>query len=168
MAAAQTCLRASFSPLQTSTLSCECGPSSSKSIAFRGTNRSQTAYNVGSAHSFSNEALLSAASVPRPLAGSRLRGVPAPRMSLSFGDEGKHEAKFQKGDKVKVCQSAIVFHVPKTPELDLQNMEGEVVDVLYEYKGKPISANLPYKVKFEKGEKPFSAHLREDELEPAS
>jgi hypothetical protein len=89
-------------------------------------------------------------------------------MSVSFGDQGKHEAKYQKGDKVKVCQSAIVYYVPKTPQLDLQNLEGEVADVLYEFKGKPILANLPYKVKFEKEGKPFFAHLREDEIELAS
>lgn len=168
MAAAQVCVRVPISPLQSSTFSCDCRPSSSKSLVVWGTRQSQIAYNVGSTHTFSHEALRNAVPVRRTQAESRPRGVRASGMSVSFGGGEKHEAKFQKGDKVKVCQSAIVFHVPKTPEVDLQSWEGEVADVLYEFKGKPISANLPYKVKFQKDGKPFFAHLREDEIELAS
>lgn len=68
------------------------------------------------------------------------------------------------GDRVRVQQSVIVYHYPKhrNQPLDIQGMEGEVVDVVDQWQGRPISANLPIKVKFEKK---FSAHMSEDELE---
>jgi hypothetical protein len=167
MAATQACTRASFSSLQATRFSCECRPSSTKSLLVRSISCRQAARELSSIHHNANGVLLS---VHEQKARKSIRaiGTRASGMSVSFGDQGKHEAKFQKGDKVKVCQSAIVYHVPKTPQLDLQNLEGEVADVLYEFKGKPISANLPYKVKFEKEGKPFFAHLREDEIELAS
>jgi hypothetical protein len=62
-----------------------------------------------------------------------------------------------------------VFHVPKNPELDINGMEGEVKDVVTTFKGKPISATLPYKVQMvlTRGEesRKFFVHLKEDEFE---
>ncbi|WP_071518182.1 ferredoxin-thioredoxin reductase variable chain [Geitlerinema sp. PCC 9228] len=68
------------------------------------------------------------------------------------------------GDRVRVKQSVTVYHHPKhrNQPLDIKGMEGEIVDVIQQWQGRPVSANLPIKVKFEKK---FSAHLREDELE---
>lgn len=68
------------------------------------------------------------------------------------------------GDRVRVKESVIVYHYPsqRNQAFDLQGMEGEIVGVLQEWQGRPISANFPLQVKF--GDK-FKAHLRETELE---
>ncbi len=41
-------------------------------------------------------------------------------------------------------------------------MEGEVVAIVLEWHGRPVSANLPVQVQFDKK---FRGHFREDELE---
>jgi len=68
------------------------------------------------------------------------------------------------GDRVRVNQSVVVYHHPKHRQqpFDLQGMEGTIQDIITEWQGRPISANLPIKVKFEKK---FSAHLQEDEVD---
>lgn len=70
------------------------------------------------------------------------------------------------GDRVRVKTSVRVFHYPQKMHqaVDIQGLEGEVHSIATEYKGKTISANLPICVKLQ-GERPFLAHLREDELE---
>lgn len=71
---------------------------------------------------------------------------------------------FSVGDRVQVAQSIVVYHHPdhRNQEFDLQGQEGEVVQIVKEYKGRPISANFPYLVKF--GAK-FKVHLQAFELE---
>jgi Ferredoxin thioredoxin reductase variable alpha chain len=67
------------------------------------------------------------------------------------------------GERVRVSQSVVVFTHPEhrgTP-FDLQGQEGEVVSVLNEWKGRPISPTLPVVVAFGR----FRAHFRSDELE---
>lgn len=73
----------------------------------------------------------------------------------------------QIGDRVRVKESVIVYHHPKSRNQakDVKGMEGEVVGLASEWQGKPISANLPLQVQFEKK---FKAHFREDELEVLS
>ncbi|MDJ0742374.1 MAG: ferredoxin-thioredoxin reductase variable chain [Xenococcaceae cyanobacterium MO_167.B27] len=68
------------------------------------------------------------------------------------------------GDRVRVKESVIVYHYPKKRQqpFDLKGMEGEVIDVMTEYKGRPISPNLPVLVKFDKR---FKAHFQKQELE---
>ena len=68
------------------------------------------------------------------------------------------------GDRVRVIQSVIVYHYPKNKKepYDIKGMEGTIQEIVTEWQGRPISANLPVKVKFEKK---FTAHLREDEVE---
>jgi hypothetical protein len=76
-------------------------------------------------------------------------------------------ADFMKvGDRVRVKESITVYHYPKKihEAVDLKGMEGEIQKLATDYHGKPISANFPLHVKLE-GERPFLAHLREDELE---
>lgn len=83
----------------------------------------------------------------------------------------KAESKF--GAKVRVKVPLKVYHVPKLPEFDLTGKVGVLKEYVGVYKGKRISANLPYKVEFVADEvssrsgKPvkFIAHLREDEFE---
>lgn len=78
--------------------------------------------------------------------------------------EQKRERVMQIGDRVRVVTSVIVYHHPqnKKQPFDLQGMEGEIIDILTEYEGRPISANLPLLVEFEPK---FKAHFREAELE---
>ncbi len=68
----------------------------------------------------------------------------------------------QPGDKVRVSSSVVVFHHPqhRGQAFDLEGQEGEVVSVLADWKGRPISPTLPVVVAFGK----FKAHLRSDEL----
>ncbi len=68
------------------------------------------------------------------------------------------------GDRVRVVQSVVVYHHPqhKKQPFDIKEMEGEVVEIIKDWQGRPVSANLPILVKFEKT---FKAHLRENELE---
>ncbi|GAB4279636.1 MAG: ferredoxin-thioredoxin reductase variable chain [Oscillatoriaceae cyanobacterium] len=69
------------------------------------------------------------------------------------------------GDRVRVKTSVVVYHHPqyRNQAFDLQGQEGEIVAILHEWEGKPITANLPFQVQFDKK---FKAHLREDEIEP--
>ena len=68
------------------------------------------------------------------------------------------------GDRVRVKESIIVYHHPehRSEGFDLKGAEGEVLKIATEWKGRPVSANLPILVKFSKK---FKAHLRENELE---
>lgn len=69
----------------------------------------------------------------------------------------------QPGDRVKVSQSVVVWNHPQHRNIgyDLQGQEGEVVNVLNDWKGRTISPTLPVVVAFGK----FRAHFRADELE---
>ncbi|XP_050374886.1 ferredoxin-thioredoxin reductase, variable chain [Argentina anserina] len=74
------------------------------------------------------------------------------------------------GARVKVTVPLKVYHVPKVAEVDITGMEGEVKQYVALWKGKRISANLPYKVQFfvdvqGRGPVKFFAHLKEDEFE---
>ncbi len=68
------------------------------------------------------------------------------------------------GDRVRVKTSVIVYHHPehKAQPFEIKEQEGEVTAVVTQWQGRPVSANLPIQVKFDKK---FRAHLREDELE---
>ncbi len=68
------------------------------------------------------------------------------------------------GDQVRVTTSVIVYHHPKHKQqpFDLKEMEGEIVAILMDWQGRPISANLPILVQFEK---PFKAHFQGNEIE---
>jgi len=70
----------------------------------------------------------------------------------------------QVGDRVRVKTSVIVYHHPQHRQqpLDIQGMKGSVEAIVTEWQGRPVSANFPIRVKFEKK---FKAHLHEDELE---
>lgn len=70
----------------------------------------------------------------------------------------------KKGDRVRVIKSVIVYHYPKNKKqpFDIKGMEGEIHEYMTEWRGRPISPNLPVVVKFDKK---FKAHLREDEVE---
>ncbi len=71
------------------------------------------------------------------------------------------------GDKVRIKESIIVYHHPehRSQAFDLKGSEGEVIAIVTEWQGRPVSANLPIYVQFSKK---FKAHLRENELEVVS
>ncbi|HEY9618608.1 MAG TPA: ferredoxin-thioredoxin reductase variable chain [Microcoleaceae cyanobacterium] len=71
---------------------------------------------------------------------------------------------FAVGSRVRVAQSVVVYHHPqhRNQPFDLQGQEGEVVEVVKEWHGKPVSANFPFLIKFD-GK--FKAHLQAHELE---
>ncbi|NER06932.1 MAG: ferredoxin--nitrite reductase [Okeania sp. SIO3C4] len=68
------------------------------------------------------------------------------------------------GDRVRVNTSVIVYIHPENrgQPFDLKNQEGEVIGIVNEWKGRPVSANLPILVKFTAK---FKVHLKEEELE---
>ncbi|WP_267382731.1 ferredoxin-thioredoxin reductase variable chain [Cyanobacterium sp. uoEpiScrs1] len=68
------------------------------------------------------------------------------------------------GDRVRVMASTIVYHFPqhKKQPFDLKGMEGEIINIITNWQGRPVSANFPILVKFDKR---FKAHFRDRELE---
>jgi hypothetical protein len=68
------------------------------------------------------------------------------------------------GDRVRVKESVIVYHHPqhRNQPFDIKGLEGEVAALVKEWQGRPVSANFPLQVRFDKR---FKAHLREEELE---
>jgi Ferredoxin thioredoxin reductase variable alpha chain len=66
------------------------------------------------------------------------------------------------GDRVTVSSSVVVFTHPehRGQPFDLEGQQGEVVNVIDGWKGRPVSPTLPVVVAFGK----FRAHFREDEL----
>ncbi|GBG81389.1 hypothetical protein CBR_g32063 [Chara braunii] len=86
------------------------------------------------------------------------------------GNGAPAQGSITKGAVVRVKAPLVVYHVPKQPSLNLEGMEGKVVDIVDMWKGQHLSANLPYKVAFEqdlggtgKATK-FFAHFTEDEI----
>lgn len=68
------------------------------------------------------------------------------------------------GDRVRVKTSVIVYIHPehRNQAFDLQGSEGNIVSIMTDWNGRPISPNLPIIVDL--GKK-LKAHFREDELE---
>ncbi len=68
------------------------------------------------------------------------------------------------GDRVRIITSIVVYHYPqqKNQPFELKGLEGEIVDIINGWRGRPVSANLPILVQFENK---FKAHLHETELE---
>ena len=80
------------------------------------------------------------------------------------GEETLGSKVMKAGDRIRVKESVIVYHHPenRNQPFDIKGLEGEVINVVTEWQGRPVSANLPIYVKFSKR---FKAHLRENELE---
>ncbi|KAJ9179622.1 hypothetical protein P3X46_011391 [Hevea brasiliensis] len=90
--------------------------------------------------------------------------------TVTKGEEEGEEAEKRIGAKVRVKVPLKVYHVPRVPEVDLTGKEGHLKQYVALWKGKRISANLPYKVEFVvgiegRGPVKFFAHLREDEFD---
>ena len=83
------------------------------------------------------------------------------------GEETLGSKVMKAGDRIRIKESVIVYHHPehRSQPFDIKGLEGEVISVVTEWQGRPVSANLPIYVKFSKK---FKAHLRENELELVS
>ncbi|KAF7137424.1 hypothetical protein RHSIM_Rhsim07G0056900 [Rhododendron simsii] len=99
---------------------------------------------------------------------------PAAEVSPSgaFSEEDKKAAAAAEkiGARVRVKVPLKVYHVPRVPEVDLTGKEGKLKQYVAVWKGKRISANMPFKVEFVeevegRGAVKFFAHLKEDEFE---
>lgn len=68
------------------------------------------------------------------------------------------------GDRVRVKESVVVYHHPehRGQPFDIKGLEGDVVAIINQWQGRPVSANLPIQVKFDKK---FKGHFRDNELE---
>lgn len=68
------------------------------------------------------------------------------------------------GDHVRVKESVVVYHHPehRGNGFDIKGTEGEVVAIVTQWQGRPVSANFPFLVRFSKK---FKAHLRDFEIE---
>ncbi|AFY72457.1 Ferredoxin thioredoxin reductase variable alpha chain [Synechococcus sp. PCC 7502] len=71
------------------------------------------------------------------------------------------------GDRISVVESIKVYHHPshKGEAFDIQGLEGEIIAIITEWHGRPISPNYPYEVKL--GDK-FKVHLGSHEIKLAS
>ena len=81
-------------------------------------------------------------------AATQRPGVASTRASCRRSALQIHASGLAEGVRVRVKQPITVYHVPKLPNLSLLGVEGTVAQVVKEHKGKPVSANLPYKVAF--------------------
>ena len=83
------------------------------------------------------------------------------------GEETLGSKVMKVGDRVRVKESVIVYHHPehRNQPFDIKGLEGDVLGIVNEWHGRPVSANLPVYVQFSKK---FKAHLRENEIEPIS
>ncbi|KAL6981186.1 hypothetical protein U1Q18_022817 [Sarracenia purpurea var. burkii] len=89
---------------------------------------------------------------------------------MSEEDEKDAAAGAKIGARVRVKVPLKVYHVPRVAEIDLSGKEGTLKQYVAVWKGKRISANLPFKVGFVadvegRGPVKFFAHLKEDEFE---
>lgn len=85
-------------------------------------------------------------------------------MELLVGEQTTDFKIMKIGDRVRVKTSVIVYHNPehRGEAFDIKGLEGDVLGIVTEWHGRPVSANLPILVQFSKK---FKAHLRENELE---
>lgn len=68
------------------------------------------------------------------------------------------------GDRIRIIESIIVYHHPEHRQeaFDLKGMEGEIINIISDWEGRPLSANLPLLVKI--SEK-FKVHVCDNEVE---
>jgi hypothetical protein len=68
------------------------------------------------------------------------------------------------GDRVRVTKSIKVYTHPehRGEAFDIEGMEGEIINIITDWHGRPISPNYPIQVQL--GKK-FKVHLGEPELE---
>lgn len=107
---------------------------------------------------------------------SRSRRAPAPAVAGSRkrtvvvqASDNSDATAIPDGATVRVTKPVKIYHAPKLGEsVELEGQEGKVVGNAALYKGKVLSANLPYKVQFniDKDGSPVKllVHLSDEEL----
>jgi len=67
------------------------------------------------------------------------------------------------GTRIRVTTSVLIYHHPEHRNIafDLNGHEGEVVAIATSWKGRPVSANFPFVVKFTPK---LKVHLTEQEM----
>lgn len=83
-----------------------------------------------------------------PAMTSRRRRSVRSEVAVELGGTLPSETGAAAGNRIKITASIKVYHIPTVPEFDLQGCEGEIRDILGEWKGKSVSANLPLKTQF--------------------
>ena len=70
-------------------------------------------------------------------------------LCISFIKQDNRRLYMKIGDRVRVCSSVLVYIHPehKGQPFDIKDHEGEVINIINEWKGRPVSANLPILVK---------------------
>jgi Ferredoxin thioredoxin reductase variable alpha chain len=68
------------------------------------------------------------------------------------------------GTRIRVVESVVIYHHPehRSQPFELKGQEGDVVAIVKEWQGRPVSANFPILVKF--GGK-LKVHLQDFEVE---
>lgn len=68
------------------------------------------------------------------------------------------------GARIRVIESVVIYHHPehRSQPLDIKGQEGEVLAIVTEWRGRPVSANFPILVKFSPK---LKVHLQEFEIE---
>mmetsp|Transcript_37663 Transcript_37663/g.83870 ORF Transcript_37663/g.83870 Transcript_37663/m.83870 type:complete len:117 (-) Transcript_37663:543-893(-) len=92
------------------------------------------------------------------------------RLTVHASGNGVSTGAFAEGTRIKVTKPVKLYSVPKHPEgIDIEGMEGVVAKDITNFKGKVISANFPYVVKFVTqlggADIKFQAHLGEEEMQ---
>ncbi len=67
------------------------------------------------------------------------------------------------GTRIRVNTSVLIYHHPehRNVAFDLNGYEGEIVAIATSWKGRPVSANFPFVVKFTPK---LKVHLNEQEM----
>jgi Ferredoxin thioredoxin reductase variable alpha chain len=82
---------------------------------------------------------------------------------VTTADKGTLNA-MEIGTRVRVKESVVIYHHPehRNEPFDLKGQEGEIIAIVKEWQGRPVSANFPILVKI--GAK-LRVHLQDFELE---
>ncbi len=67
------------------------------------------------------------------------------------------------GTRIRVSTSVLIYHHPehRNTAFDIDGQEGEIVAIATSWKGRPVSANFPFVVKFTPK---LKVHLTEQEM----
>ncbi|MEO1351193.1 MAG: ferredoxin-thioredoxin reductase variable chain [Cyanobacteria bacterium J06635_15] len=87
----------------------------------------------------------------------------------NIAQETELKTPMKVGDRVRISAPVTLYHYPlsRNQPHNAQGMEGTIVNILTDWKGRAISPNFPVIVEFdvEGAKRPFKAHLTEAELE---
>ncbi len=81
--------------------------------------------------------------------------------------EPENMATIEVGARVRIKESIVIYHHPehRNEPFDLKGSQGEVIAILKDWEGRPISPNLPVHVELNTGKRKYKAHFRIEELD---